>query len=98
MAVAVIPVALLWYFSGFIMSHLGQEAETVILAESFARMLLPGVPAAMAFELQKKHLQVSRGCSAVIAVPRCEDTLVASPVRAAVICCLQWPRQHSRYR
>lgn len=79
MAVAIVPVALLWWFSGFIMGHLGQEPETVVLAEAFARMLLPGLPAAMAFELLKKHLQ---SCGAVL--PPMAAAALALPLNAAL--------------
>jgi MATE family multidrug resistance protein len=57
MAVALIPVTLLWWNCGLILEHLGQEPETVKLAEVFARLLIPGCPAAMMYEVLKKHLQ-----------------------------------------
>lgn len=57
LAIVCVPISLSWWFSGYVMQHLGQDSQTVALAERYCRALLPGLLPAVAFEVAKKYLQ-----------------------------------------
>lgn len=57
MLVVALPVSLVWWYADAILSSLGQDAETARLAAIYVRCLIPGLPAAIVFEVLKKSLQ-----------------------------------------
>lgn len=64
MAIASIPMALLWLFSEPIMLSLGQEPEVVALSARFLKLLLPSLLPTLAFECLKRFLQAQGIASA----------------------------------
>ena len=51
-----LPISLLWWFSGEILGHLGQEQETARASAVYVRLLLPGMPACLIYEVLRKGL------------------------------------------
>lgn len=52
-----VPIAASWWFSGTVLSNLGQDRDTVELAEKYCRILIGGLWPAVIFEVTKKYLQ-----------------------------------------
>ncbi|KAI9006831.1 mate-domain-containing protein [Hyaloraphidium curvatum] len=67
-AVAIVPMAALWWSAGPLLALLGQDPEVVQLAASFLRALLPALPGFAAFECVKRFLQAQGIASAYTAV------------------------------
>jgi len=56
LTVTCVPIAIAWWFAGSVLTHLGQDQETAVLAGRYSRALLGGMFPAVLFEVAKKYL------------------------------------------
>lgn len=57
---ALIPFSFMWWFSEPILNGLQPQKELSALAQTYLRLLIPGVPALVVFEAEKRFLQAQK--------------------------------------
>lgn len=78
--VAMLPIAVLWWNVGAILSAIGQPPDVVRHTSLFVRMMLPGLPAIMGLEVLKRYMQAQ-----YITAPITVAVFVAAVANPAVL-------------
>ncbi|MCJ1350966.1 MAG: hypothetical protein MMC33_000948 [Icmadophila ericetorum] len=83
-----IPIAVVWFNAGAILSKIIPDQEVAVLAGQYLRVLIPGIPAMAVFESGKRYVQAQGLFTATLCV-----LLVCAPTNALLNWLFVWKLQ-----